>query len=216
MNDRIAILIAVALGLLIAPVVVMLSMYSTWSIVAMLGASALVGALLSRRARGAIRRAALGGMVVALAAFAVTGIVYTRSPLGGFAIAASTWWWFALAAVAGAGGAAIAVGRRRTGVIAITAVVLLFVAGWIVAAARASDTLVASDPCQRHGGMSAECQLYVNCPLMAERRRVGTFERVTVFDVAGAHARCEYITWGGITVGTVEVDHGGSLWYAGP
>src|SRR5919201_2034497 len=214
MSERVRILVAIALGLLIAPGVVVLSVYSTWSIVAMLLSAVLVGALPSRPRR-AIVRGALGGMLVVLSAFTVVGIVFTRSPLGVFAMAAFAWWWFALAAVAGAAGAALAARRRRARNAAIAAIALIFTAGWVVAAARASDSLVRDDPCRHLGGMSAECQLYVQCPEMAERRRVGTFERVSVFDVAGARARCEYITWGGIRIGTVEVDHGGSHWHDG-
>gem|GEM_PF-2659702 len=90
-------------------------------------------------------------------------------------------------------------------------VAIIFVGGWGLAFVRAPAAVV-DDPC-RKGGESPECQLYVQCPEVAERRRLLAIERVTLFDVAGSRARCEYITWAGIGIGRVEVTGGGSHWF---
>jgi len=89
-------------------------------------------------------------------------------------------------------------------------IALIFVSGWGLAFLRA-PTAVVDDPC-RAGGGSPECQLYVQCPEMAGERRLLAIERVTLFDVAGSRARCEYVTWAGLGIGRVEVIGNESHW----
>jgi len=89
-------------------------------------------------------------------------------------------------------------------------IALIFMGGWGLAFLRAPAAVV-DHPC-RSGGGTPECQLYVQCPATAELRRVLAIERVTLFDMAGGRARCEYITWAGVGIGRVEVRGTGSHW----
>lgn len=216
-----AFLVPVALGVLLAPVVVVLGAHAAITAAGMLAAAAVSGIAVARRDRDTSREvalAAVGGLAVPVVAYAIAGRVWTSSPFGILAMIPATWWWLALAACAGAGGGLLKAsrgGRSALPVVAAAALVVL-AAGWAVGWARASDTLVSEDPCRGTDGMSAACQVYVSCPEMAERRRFGAFERVTAFDPAAGRVRCEYITWGGLLVGTVDADRTGSHWTSGP
>ena len=207
-------LVALPLGLLLAPLVVVISIYSTWSIVALLAFAAAVGAIVTRRHRTsllAIAYGAAGGVAVALVAFAAVGIFLSRSLSGMLGLVAFGWWWLALAAVAGAGASLLRRTRpsRRAGLLASAAFV--FAGGWVAALALTPTSVLTEDPCRQGGGRAA-CQLYVMCAETAERRRIGTIERVTEFNTAPPRIRCEYYTWGGILIGAVEGDGRGSRW----
>ena len=93
-------------------------------------------------------------------------------------------------------------------------IAIIFVGGWGLAFLRAPAAVV-EDACSKGGG-SPECQLYVQCPETAERRRLLAIERVTLFDVAASRARCEYVTWAGFQLGRVEVAGNESHWFGTP
>lgn len=216
---RWSLLATLPLGLLVAPLVVVLSVFSAWSITAALATSAVAGAIGVRRSarpRDEIPAAALRGLAVVLVAFGASGYVFTGSILLGLAgMALFAWWWLAIGAGSAALSARLALARRPVPALlgGFALALLVFGGGWGMAFARAPLPVIETP---RASDTSAAWQLYFLCPATAERRRLFLIERITALNTATGQLRCEYYTWGSIKVGEVRSENGGARWYNGP
>ena len=211
-----AIVLAVLLGLVASPLVVVFGpAYFPWSLLVLLGLGGVVGLTISPpsvlRTLGlatlvvgvvfatlSVRSIALIPSIFASAAVFVSVLVWTGTLLMSLLIGAATGaalrarWGLGRASAAGAFGV-LAIGLLGAGL------ALAFAPPEIAAAPRCADSL----ECPRTW-----------CAQMAERRRVFAVERVIAFD--GNRITCTYTAWGGVYIGQADVGFpGGGGWTDG-
>lgn len=208
----IALVLAVLLGLLAFPVVLVFGpVYFPWSLLVLACLGGVLGLAVPPRSGPVVRAVGLSCVFVlaVLTVFVVSSNMLLREEF----LAATAMWLLEILAPAVVGAIVGALLRAHLGLVRGTAAgagvaASIGVLGIALAYAAAPVEIADAPTCT--GGL--ECPR-TQCAYMAERRRLLTIERVTAFD--GARVACTYTAWGGVQVGVAEMGRGGGSWTDG-